>query len=92
MSNDFYKNENYANRAFVNSVMSWNFGLSGVLRVGQISVRRANSTEEISEIRIKDYLEYSIEIEEYNHAKNTWVAYEANDVNLEFIMLDPYIR
>jgi oligosaccharyltransferase complex subunit beta len=34
--------------------------------------------------------EYTIEIEEYKGKK--WVPYNANDVQLEFIMLDPYVR
>jgi oligosaccharyltransferase complex subunit beta len=74
------------------NVIAWNFGLSGILRVGEISARRSNSTEEISEIRIKDYLDYSIEIYEYVHSKNTWAPFVASDLSLEFIMLDPYIR
>lgn len=34
--------------------------------------------------------EYSVRIEEWNGKK--WVPFVANDVQLEFIMLDPYIR
>merc|ERR1711976_261162 len=40
--------------------------------------------------RIKDDIVYSIIIEEYYD--NEWHPYVADDVQLEFVMLDPYIR
>lgn len=40
--------------------------------------------------RIKDDIIYSVVIEEYLNSK--WVPYKANDVQLEFVMLNPYIR
>eukprot|EP00638_Chattonella_subsalsa_P005280 CAMPEP_0117754286 /NCGR_PEP_ID=MMETSP0947-20121206/12742_1 /TAXON_ID=44440 /ORGANISM="Chattonella subsalsa, Strain CCMP2191" /LENGTH=434 /DNA_ID=CAMNT_0005573353 /DNA_START=212 /DNA_END=1516 /DNA_ORIENTATION=- len=40
--------------------------------------------------RIKDYLTYSFVMEEFTGEE--WVPYQADDVQLEFVMLDPYIR
>lgn len=40
--------------------------------------------------RIKDYITYEVTIEEY--ADGAWKAFSAKDVQLEFVMLDPYIR
>lgn len=40
--------------------------------------------------RIKDEIMYSTVIEEYNGEK--WVPYKADDVQLEFVMLNPYLR
>ncbi|KAK8814201.1 hypothetical protein WA158_008063 [Blastocystis sp. Blastoise] len=40
--------------------------------------------------RVKDDVEYDIEIDEYSHGN--WKGYNATDIQLEFRMLDPYVR
>jgi len=40
--------------------------------------------------RVKDNLTYSFDIHELKDGK--WVPYAASDVQLEFVMLDPYVR
>lgn len=40
--------------------------------------------------RIKDEIVYSTVIEEYKNGK--WIPYKADDVQLEFVMLNPYLR
>ncbi|KAL4481436.1 hypothetical protein ABPG74_007525 [Tetrahymena malaccensis] len=92
LSNEFFKNEKYANRQFVNNIIDWNFGLNGILKVGKITYTRKGEKENSNEYRIKDFLDYSIEIFTYSQKKNTWVPYITDDIVLEFIMLDPYIR
>ncbi len=42
--------------------------------------------------RIKDDIIYSIKVEEYNEEKGGWIPYATDDMQLEFIMLDPYER
>lgn len=42
--------------------------------------------------RIKDDIIYSLVIEEYDADRGGWVPYQASDVQLEFVMLDPHIR
>lgn len=37
-----------------------------------------------------DEVEYSIEIEELKGGK--WVPFKANDVQLEFVRIDPFVR
>lgn len=36
--------------------------------------------------------EYNLDIAEFDAVKNEWVPYVADDVQLEFVMLDPYVR
>lgn len=40
--------------------------------------------------RIKDEIVYSMIVEEYTNGK--WLPFKANDMQLEFVMLDPYVR
>lgn len=42
--------------------------------------------------RTKDDLRYSIDIMQWDGETGTWVPYLADDVQLEFVMLDPYVR
>lgn len=37
-------------------------------------------------------MEYSIDIDTWDNNKGLWVPFEANDVLLEYVMMDPYIR
>lgn len=40
--------------------------------------------------RVRDNLTYSLDLHELKNGK--WVPYKANDVQLEFVMLDPHVR
>lgn len=40
----------------------------------------------------QDDIVYSMVIEEFDAEKGGWLPYKADDVQLEFVMLDPYVR
>ena len=42
--------------------------------------------------RVKDEITYSLKLEEYDAAKGGWSPFEASDVQMEFVMLDPFER
>ena len=42
--------------------------------------------------RAQDDLRYSVDILQWDGAKGKWTPYIADDVQLEFVMLDPYVR
>jgi len=77
------------NQDFAVEVSKWVFQERGVLRYHDLQHSLANG-EKPKMYTIKDDLKFSIVIEELVDGK--WVPYKANDVQLEFIMLDPYIR
>jgi oligosaccharyltransferase complex subunit beta len=78
------------NEDFCNSLVEWAFHERSVLRVKSVSHHRPGQTEVPSVYTIKEEVEYEIEIEEWNGKK--WAPYTGSDVQLEFIMLDPYVR
>jgi oligosaccharyltransferase complex subunit beta len=41
---------------------------------------------------VQDDIVYSLVIEEYDREQGGWRPYRADDVQLEFVMLDPYLR
>lgn len=68
----------------------WLFKERGVLRVAEIKHNEVGKKMPPATYTIKQNLEYSIKIEEMVNGK--WEAFKAQDVQLEFIMLDPYVR
>jgi len=77
------------NQVFAVELSKWVFQERGVLRYRDVEHSLA-SGEKPKIYTIKDELKYSIVIEELVDGK--WVPFKADDVQLEFIMLDPYIR
>jgi oligosaccharyltransferase complex subunit beta len=40
----------------------------------------------------QDDVIYSLRLEEYDESRGGWLPLQADDVQLEFVMLDPYVR
>jgi len=78
------------NADFVKQVTSWVLQERGLLRVKSASTHLVGETDAPFAYTIKQEVEYTIEIEEWKD--NAWGPYAANDVQLEYRMLDPYVR
>jgi len=71
-------------------VTKWTFKERGILRASNITHHRVGETEAPFIYTVKDDIVYSVRIEEYNG--DAWVPFQSNNVQLEFTMLDPYVR
>ncbi|KAL4207979.1 hypothetical protein CU097_009779 [Rhizopus azygosporus] len=78
------------NEDFINHLSQWTFQEKGVLKIVGHYHHKENETEQRSWYRLKDDIVYTIDIAEYKDGQ--WVPFKANDIQLEVIMLDPYIR
>jgi oligosaccharyltransferase complex subunit beta len=78
------------NKKFVAELAAWNFGERSVLRASEISHHRQGEQVAPAVYTIKDNITVSVTIEEY--ANGQWVPFVAKGLQLEFIMLDPYVR
>lgn len=78
------------NEEFVYQLTQWTFQEKSVLKIVDHRHHKEDSFESLEWYRIKDQVVYVIEISEYKDGK--WVPYHADDIQLELIMLDPYIR
>jgi len=78
------------NEYLTNEISKWVFKERGVLRASNVTHHKIDEAIESFTYTIKDEIEYSVTIEEWDGSK--WVPYIAQDVQLEFIMLDPYVR
>lgn len=98
-SNDYFessvnsknkKSDKSGNEDLSVGLTQWLFKERGVLRVADIKHNEVGEKNPPSAYTIKQNLAYSIKIEEIVNGK--WESFKGTDVQLEFIMLDPYIR
>jgi oligosaccharyltransferase complex subunit beta len=92
-SNELYGKSNGVNRKYASHLIKWNFGQSGVLKVNKVFHHFAgDSSHQPGEYKVLDDLVYNTDITTWDASRKEWVPYVANDLYLEFVMLDPYIR
>mmetsp|Transcript_13567 Transcript_13567/g.39116 ORF Transcript_13567/g.39116 Transcript_13567/m.39116 type:complete len:179 (+) Transcript_13567:994-1530(+) len=89
-SDEFFLLSNVSNSQFCGQLAAWTCHQTGVLR--SINLRHHKYDEESAPYmyRIMDNITFSIDIQEIKQGK--WVAYMGDDVQVEFVMLDPYLR
>ncbi|WOG89597.1 hypothetical protein DCAR_0208835 [Daucus carota subsp. sativus] len=83
------KYEKSGNEEFVTELSKWVFHEKGHLKAMNVRHHKVGETAKPESYRIKDDLEYSIEIYEWSGA--SWEPYIANDVQLQFYMMSPYV-
>lgn len=78
------------NRVFCDEVTKWAFHERGVLRVTNMHHSHAGKQEQPDWYRVNDDLEFGLDISEL--VGGVWQPFKADDVQVEFVMLDPYVR
>nr|XP_009613013.1 dolichyl-diphosphooligosaccharide--protein glycosyltransferase 48 kDa subunit-like [Nicotiana tomentosiformis] len=81
--------EKSGNEQFLTEISKWVFHERGHLKAVNVRHRRVGETDETSIYRINDELEYSVEI--YGWSGKSWEPYVADDVQVQFYMMSPYI-
>ncbi|KAL2927491.1 Dolichyl-diphosphooligosaccharide--protein glycosyltransferase 48 kDa subunit [Bienertia sinuspersici] len=77
------------NEQFVTELSKWLFHERGHLKAVNVKHRMVGQTDEPSLYRVTDDLEYSVEIYEWSGA--SWEPYIADDVQVQFYMMSPYV-
>ncbi|CAH1421633.1 unnamed protein product [Lactuca virosa] len=77
------------NQQFATEISKWVFHERGHLKAVNVRHHRAGETDEPSIYRINDDLEYLVEI--YEWSGSSWEPYVANDVQVQFYMMSPYV-
>jgi oligosaccharyltransferase complex subunit beta len=72
------------------SLARWTFRDTGVLRVGKVSHHLKGEAEPPASYTVFQEVEYSIVIEEL--VGGQWQPFKADDVQLEFVRIDPFVR
>lgn len=83
-----------ANEAFASAISKWAFQERGVLRASNLSHRVVSGAHpgavKPERYRINDEVEFSVDIHEC--ADGDCKPFKASDVQVELVMLDPYVR
>jgi len=78
------------NQELSESLTRWVFKEEGVLRVGKVTHHLLGEKEPPQSYTITEKVVYTIEIEKLE--KNQWVPFDASDIQLEFVRIDPFVR
>ncbi|XP_077224464.1 dolichyl-diphosphooligosaccharide-protein glycosyltransferase 48kDa subunit family protein [Tasmannia lanceolata] len=83
------KHEKSGNEQFVTELSKWLFHERGHLKSVNVSHHKVGEMDEPALYRINDDLEYSVEI--YEWSGKSWKPYVAEDVQVQFYMMSPYV-
>jgi len=78
------------NQKVVESLSKWVFGEVGRLRVASVDHHKEAEKNPPQSYTITDPVVYTISIEELENGK--WKSFQADDVQLEFVRIDPFVR
>ncbi len=74
------------------ALAGWTFGYTGVLRAVNLRHRTAREGGSSNGYRVKDEILFAIDIQAWDGARGVWGQYAADDVQLELVMLNPWVR
>nr|CAG4634764.1 EOG090X05EE [Alona affinis] len=78
------------NQVLSDALTSWVFKDEGVLRVGKVTHHKVGEKEPPQYYTIMEDMMYAIQIEKLEKGK--WVPFDAKDIQLEFVRIDPFVR
>lgn len=78
------------NQQVASAISKWVFGETGRLRVASVTHHKEGEKQPPSAYTITDPVVYTISVEQLDDGK--WTPYQANDVQLEFVRIDPFVR
>lgn len=84
------KYEKSGNEALSKALTQWVFKETGVLRAGNITHHKKGESAAPEAYTILDEVVYSIEVEILKDG--VWVPFDATDLQLEFVRIDPFVR
>ncbi|CAK9817890.1 Dolichyl-diphosphooligosaccharide--protein glycosyltransferase 48 kDa subunit [Anthophora plagiata] len=84
------KYERSGNEVVATMIARWVFKENGVIRVSSVHHHRVGESEPPAAYTIMDDVIYSTDIQKL--AGDKWIPYETNDLQLEFVRIDPFIR
>ncbi|XP_065342276.1 dolichyl-diphosphooligosaccharide--protein glycosyltransferase 48 kDa subunit [Cloeon dipterum] len=78
------------NQEVATALSKWAFKETGVIRVKGVSHHKAGEKNSPAAYTITEDMVYTIEIEKLQVGQ--WVPFDADDIQLEFVRIDPFIR
>ncbi|KAL3861042.1 hypothetical protein ACJMK2_007133 [Sinanodonta woodiana] len=82
--------EKSGNQELALNLAQWVFKEKGVLKVGTVKHHKKGDKEPPQAYTVTDVVDYSIEIQELKDGK--WQPFQGQDIQLEFVRIDPFVR
>jgi oligosaccharyltransferase complex subunit beta len=82
--------DNTGNLNVINSISKWVFKEAGQIRVKSVSHHKDGEKQAPASYTITEPAVYTIEVEQLIDGK--WKPFVANDIQLEFVRIDPFVR
>lgn len=94
---DFFSDElineaEFGNEQAVKDLISWTFRKNGQVRVSFTSYFGEGAQGKETIFNVGEKLYYEAEIEELDQRSQSWKPYIASDIQVELVMLDPWVR
>lgn len=81
-----------AHATAMTSLLAWTFGHSGVLRTKNLRYSTEREGAEENGFRVKDDIVFAIDIQAWDGDAGGWGEYVAEDIQVELVMLNPWVR
>ena len=83
---------NSPNAVFCQELILWNLQKTGVIKYENERHQRKSDGKTLDIYRVKDELEFFVDIYEYDYKANNWKPYLTDDLQIEYTMMDPFYR
>lgn len=91
-SNQALQEEHFGNKNAVSDLIKWTFRETGVIRVKSMTYHGEGVDHKETLFNVGEKLYFSAEVEEFNSDSGLWKPYVASDLQVELVMLDPWVR
>lgn len=93
LSNKVFDKAGKKHEGAMTSFVAWTLGHTGVLRTKNLVHSSIDDSGELAnEYRVKDTIKFAIDVQVWDGPNGIWTAYVADDIQVEFVMLNPWVR
>ncbi|KAI0567166.1 Oligosaccharyltransferase 48 kDa subunit beta [Gracilaria domingensis] len=93
LSNEVFEAAGASHQEAMKNLLTWTLGARGVLRVSDVRYQCVDETRmEMNECRVKDFVNFEMDVQVWEAQSGTWQPFVTDDMQLEFTMLNPWVR
>lgn len=82
--------ESSPNAVFCQDLINWNFQRNGVIRYDNVKHQNVGDGKPRDIYRVKDDIEFMFDAWEFDYKTKQWKPYLTDDIQVEYVMLNPY--
>lgn len=91
-SNEALSQTDFGNKQVVEDLINWTLKRKGIVRVKSMSYHGVDVEHKETLFNVGEKLFFTAEIEELDSSSGEWKPYMAEDLQVELVMLDPWVR